>query len=469
MVFTSHIFIFYFLPFALAGYYILPARSTWRNVWLLVVSYIFYGWWNPWFVLLMFFITTVNYACGLLIARSGATAPQRRGALTAAIVLSLGTLCFFKYCGFFQSNLNHVLWAFGAGGVHIWRIILPIGISFYTFHALSYAIDVYRGVAPVARSFSDFACYIALFPQSIAGPIIRYNTIAHDLRDRSHTTERFAAGVALFILGFAKKVLLANPVGEIADAAFGAQVLDVPTAWCGVVAYALQIYFDFSGYSDMAVGLGRMFGFEFQKNFNAPYHACGITDFWRRWHISLSTFLRDYLYIPLGGNRRGVWRTYGNIAIVMLLGGLWHGANWTFVAWGAYHGALLIAERLAGRRPFYHRLPRPIRISLTFVLVLGSWVWFRAETLPGALAYFSAMFGGGSSTGTTAILAAQMFTTGKLVAMAVAALCLLAPRQAHEWTASLTHPKALILIPVFVSALITMCSQTLNPFLYFQF
>jgi hypothetical protein len=288
MVFTSHIFVFYFLPLVLAGYYALPARSTWRNAWLLLTSYLFYGWWNPWFVLLMFFVTTVNYACGRLIARPGATARQRRAAVTAAIVVSLGLLCFFKYCGFFQTNLNHVLAAFGAGGVRVWRIILPIGISFYIFHALSYAIDVYRGVAPAARSFADFACYIALFPQSIAGPIIRYNTIAHDLRDRSHHAERFASGVALFILGFAKKVLLANPIGRVADAAFGAQTLDAPAAWCGVLAYALQIYFDFAGYSDMAVGLGRMFGFEFQRNFNAPYHADSITDFWRRWHLCQS-------------------------------------------------------------------------------------------------------------------------------------------------------------------------------------
>ena len=469
MVFTSHIFVFYFLPLALAGYYALPARSTWRNAWLLLTSYLFYGWWNPWFVLLMFFVTVVNYACGRLLARPGATSRQRRAAVTAAIVVSLGLLCFFKYCGFLQTNLNHVLAAFGANGVRVWRIILPIGISFYIFHALSYAIDVYRGVAPVARSFADFACYIALFPQSIAGPIIRYNTIAHDLRDRSHSAERFASGVALFILGFAKKVLLANPIGRVADAAFGAPMLDAPAAWCGVIAYALQIYFDFAGYSDMAVGLGRMFGFEFQRNFNAPYHADSITDFWRRWHISLSTFLRDYLYIPLGGNRRGGARTYANLAIVMLLGGLWHGANWTFVVWGAYHGALLIGERWADRKPLYRRLPHPVRIALTFVLVLGSWVWFRAATLPGALAYFHAMSGGGRVTETTALLAAQLFAPGKLAIMAVATLCLFAPRQAHDWSGALTWPKALILIPAFALALVAMFSQTLNPFLYFQF
>ena len=469
MVFTSYIFVFYFLPIVLAGYFALPARSAWRNAWLLITSYVFYGWWNPWYVLLMFAVTVVNYVCGLSISRPGATSRQRRAAVAAAVILSLGLLCFFKYFSFFQVNLNHVLWALGAGGVPVWQIILPIGISFYIFHALSYAIDVYRGVAPAARSFADFACYIALFPQSIAGPIIRYNTIAHDLRDRSHSAERFASGVALFVVGFAKKVILANPIGGVADAAFGALTLDAPVAWCGVVAYALQIYFDFSGYSDMAVGLGRMFGFEFQKNFNAPYHADSITDFWRRWHISLSTFLRDYLYIPLGGNRLGNARTYRNLAIVMLLGGLWHGANWTFVIWGAYHGVLLMAERWAGRKPLYQRLPRPVRIAATSLLVLGSWVWFRAETLAGALAYFRAMFGCGFSGETTDLLAAQVFAPGKLALMGIAVLCLLASRQAHDWTCSLTWPKALVLIPAFGFALTALFSQTLNPFLYFQF
>jgi alginate O-acetyltransferase complex protein AlgI len=469
MVFTSYIFVFFFLPIVLAGYYALPARSAWRNLWLLLTSYLFYGWWNPWFVLLMIFVTAVNYASGLLIARPGASERQRHAAVAAAIIVSLGLLGFFKYCGFFQTNMNHVLAWFGAEGVRVWPIILPIGISFYVFHALSYAIDVYRRVAPAARSFTDFACYIALFPQSIAGPIIRYNTIAHDLCDRSHTADRFASGVALFILGFGKKVLLANPVGVVADAAFGAQALNAPAAWLGAVAYALQIYFDFSGYSDMAVGLGRMFGFEFQRNFNAPYHADSITDFWRRWHISLSTFLRDYLYVPLGGNRLGSVRTYANLAVVMLLGGLWHGANWTFVFWGAYHGALLIAERWAGRKPFYRSLPRPMRIALTFILVLGSWVWFRAAGLPEARAYFLAMFGGSAGPGSSAILAAQLFAPGKLLTMAIAACCLFAPRQAHEWTATVTWQKAWILVPTFALALVVLFTQTLSPFLYFQF
>jgi alginate O-acetyltransferase complex protein AlgI len=469
MVFTSYFFIFYFLPVVLAVYYILPNRTAWRNLWLLIASYVFYGWWNPWFVLLMLAATMINYFCGWLMSREGASEGQRKMSVTAAVVLSLGLLIFFKYAGFLQTNLNHLLSVFGSTGVRVWSIILPVGISFYIFQALSYAIDVYRREAPAARSFADFACYIALFPQMIAGPIIRYNTIAQELRERPHHADHFASGVALFILGFAKKILLANPMGAIADSAFGAQALSAPAAWLGVVAYALQIYFDFSGYSDMAVGLGRMFGFEFQRNFNAPYHAESITDFWRRWHISLSTFLRDYLYVPLGGNRLGSVRTYANLAIVMLLGGLWHGANWTFIVWGAYHGCLLIAERLAGRNPFYQRLPHVARVGLTFVLVLFSWVWFRAENLSEALAYFSALFGQGDVDRATPLLLAQLCTPGKLAVLGGAALCVMAKRQAYEWTAALAWSKVCVLIVVFALALMAMFTQTLNPFLYFQF
>jgi alginate O-acetyltransferase complex protein AlgI len=469
MVFTSHIFIFYFLPLALAGYYALPARSSWRNAWLLLTSYVFYGWLNPWFVLLMLFVTAVNYGCGLVIARAGDDSRMKKLGVTTAVVVSLGLLCFFKYVGFLQTNLNHLLALFGASGVRVLEVALPAGISFYVFHAISYSVDLYRGTAPPARSFADFACFIALFPQSIAGPIIRYNTVAHDLCDRSHTTERFASGVALFILGFSKKVLLANPIGSVADLAFGAQSLNASCAWVGVIAYALQIYFDFCGYSDMAVGLGRMFGFEFQKNFNAPYHADSITDFWRRWHISLSTFLRDYLYVPLGGNRLGSARTYANLAIVMLLGGLWHGANWTFLAWGAWHGALLIAERWAGKKPAYQNLPHAFRVALTFVLVLGSWVWFRAESLPAALDYFRAMLGFGVPDETTTLLAAQVFAPARLFFMSIAALLLLARHQAHDWSETLTWPKALVLIPAFALAVAMLFTQTFNPFLYFQF
>ncbi len=469
MVFTSYIFVFYFLPLVLAGYYALPARSTWRNGWLLGASYIFYGWAEPRFLVLMLAVTLVAYGAGVVIGRAPRGTKRRRVALTVAVGACLGALGFFKYWDFLVGNFGVLSVVLGGPGFSPWGIVLPVGISFYTFQALSYCVDVYRGDARPARSFTDFACYVAMFPQLVAGPIVRYAAVAEQLVARRVDAARFASGVALFILGFAKKVLLANPLGSVADAAFGAASLDAAGAWFGVVAYALQIYFDFCGYSDMAVGLGRMFGFEFMKNFDAPYRADSITDFWRRWHISLSTFLRDYLYIPLGGNRGGAARTYANLALVMLLGGLWHGANWTFVVWGAWHGALLIAERWAGKKPAYQRMPHALRVAATFVLVLGSWVWFRAASLPEALAFFCAMLGGGESSEITALLAGQLFAPGKIAVMAVAVALLFSRTQAHEWSATLSWPRLALLVPLFVLAVLAMFSQTSNPFLYFQF
>ncbi len=480
MVFTTHIFVFYFLPTVLLVYYALPyllnvvglgaeRASPARNGFLLLASYVFYGWWNPWLILLILSVTVVNYVCGRLTARPGASRRQRLGSVVTAVCVSLGTLGFFKYFMFFETNFNHVLGWWGAEGVRVLQIALPIGISFYTFQALSYTIDVYRGTAPAARSLVDFACYIGLFPQLVAGPIVRYHTVAQQLVHRTHTWDKFSSGVALFVLGFAKKILLANSMGHAADAAFGAQELTTLDAWFGAVAYAMQIYFDFSGYSDMAIGLGRMIGFSFLKNFDSPYLAESITDFWRRWHISLSTFLRDYLYIPLGGNRKGPRRTYLNLAIVMLLGGLWHGANWTFVVWGAYHGVLLAFERAMGKRSLYHGLPRPIRISATFVLVLFSWVPFRSNNLEQAVDYLGVMLGAGSSDACAALLSAQLYTQGTLLVAGIGALLILLPIQAYRWSEVITWPKAFSLGLAFCLSLLVMFAQSFNPFLYFQF
>ncbi len=480
MVFSTYLFIFYFLPLVLLLYYALESlsrragapveRTTLAlNAFLILASYVFYGWWNPWFVWLMLGMTVVNYVCGRILGRPGLGRDSRFWIVTFAIVVSLGTLGFFKYFLFVEDNLNQVLAWFGAGAFPVFEIVLPIGISFYTFHTLSYSIDVYRGTAPAVRSLLDFACYIALFPQLVAGPIIRYNTVADQLVSRSHTWERFASGVVLFILGFAKKILLANPMGRVADAAFEAQSLSTPDAWFGALAYAFQIYFDFSGYSDMAIGLGRMFGFEFLKNFDSPYHAESITDFWRRWHISLSTFLRDYLYIPLGGNRKGSRRTYFNLIVVMLLGGLWHGAKWTYVVWGAYHGILLALERLRGKRSAYRGWPRPVRVAATFVLVLISWVPFRAADLREATSYLGAMIGQGRSGPGTLVMPALLYTQGTLLIMAIGAAVVAWPIQAHDWSREVTWRKALVVHPLFGVSLLAMFSQAFNPFLYFQF
>ncbi len=466
MVFTSHIFVFYFLPAVLLIYYVVPRR---RNLFLLAASYVFYGWWDPWFAALMLLATAVNYACGRVIAASGERPRRARAALVVSVAASLGLLGFFKYAVFTQENLSDLLTCLGAEMFEIYRITLPIGISFYIFQSLSYTVDVYRGDAPPVRSFTDFACFVALFPQLIAGPIVRYNTVAEQLVARPHTLDRFASGTALFILGFAKKIMLANPMGNLADASFAADSPAALDAWFGVTAYAFQIYFDFAGYSDMAVGLGRMFGFEFLRNFDAPYRAESITDFWRRWHISLSTFLRDYLYIPLGGNRLGPRRTYVNLTIVMLLGGLWHGANWTFVLWGAFHGIMLAFERARGKRTVYAGLPKPIRVGLTFVLVLFSWVLFRSATLDDALHYFAAMFGAGGQQAGSMLLAAEFYGPGRLLEFGLCAVLAFTRLQAFDWVDRLTLPKVLVLIVLFVVSLMTMFTQAFNPFLYFQF
>jgi alginate O-acetyltransferase complex protein AlgI len=466
MVFSSHIFIYYFLPLTLLIYYVLPAQ---RNLFLLIVSYIFYGWSDPWFAPLMLLATLINYLCGKAIGNSGASPRTRKTALVLSIIGSLSLLGFFKYFTFAGRNVDTLLELFGLPGISVIEIALPVGISFYTFQSLSYTIDVYRGDAPPVRNFVDFACFVALFPQLIAGPIVRYQTIADQLIYREHTVSQFSSGVELFILGFAKKILLANSIGSAADAAFSAESPGALAAWFGVTAYAFQIYFDFSAYSDMAVGLGRMFGFEFLKNFDAPYRSESITEFWRRWHISLSTFLRDYLYIPLGGNRLGRRRTYVNLAIVMVLGGLWHGANWTFVAWGAYHGALLALERAAGKRGLYSAFWRPLRVGITFALVLFSWVLFRSPDIASAGSYLAAMFGANGWVGSNTLLHALLFTRTHVIAMAICAALIWQPYQAFDSVGHVSLPRVVALSAVFCLALVMMSVQSFNPFLYYQF
>lgn len=466
MVFTSHIFIFYFLPLVLLIYYFLP---KFKNHFLLAASYVFYGWWDPWFVFLMVIATLVNYIGGYVIVHSQDSPARRHAAVVASVAVSLSLLGFFKYFMFMERNVNWILENLGSDALPVIEIILPVGISFFIFQSISYTVDVYRGDAPPARSLWDFACFVALFPQLIAGPIVRYNTVADQLVCRVHSLERFSSGVALFILGFAKKLLLANFVGKIADAVFEAESPGTLDAWYGVTAYAFQIYFDFSAYSDMAIGLGRMLGFEFPRNFNAPYHAESITDFWRRWHISLSTFLRDYLYIPLGGNRLGERRTYINLTIVMLLGGLWHGASWVFVIWGAYHGLLLAFERWRGKTSVYEALPRAMRVGLTFVLVLFSWVLFRCPTLEGTAAYFRAMFGLNDARGGSVLLAVELYTRGNALLMILCAILACQKVQAFDWVERRSWPRTVFLIFLFGFTLTAMFAQTFNPFLYFQF
>ncbi len=468
MVFTSHIFVFYFLPAVLLVYYNLP--YGWRNWFITLVSYVFYGWWKPWFVLLMMITTVMDFMWGQIIAAPRSTRAMRLAALLACCITNLGLLAFFKYYVFSVESLNYLLRLVGADTFRVLQVTLPIGISFYTFHTMSYVIDLYRGDAGPAKSFSDFSCFVAMFPDLVAGPIIRYHTIADQLACREHTVSRFSSGVSIFILGFAKKILLANPMGHVADAVFGAASPGAMDAWFGVLAYAFQIYFDFCGYSDMAVGLGRMLGFELLRNFDAPYRAESITDLWRRWHISLSTFLRDYLYVPIGGNRKGAGRTYVNLGIVMLLGGLWHGAKWTFVIWGAYHGLLLAWERWRGKRSAYEKLWRPAhRPHICLDALLVGAVPLGKPRARRELFRLDVRRRGGSVS--SLLLAADLYGPMYLLLAGACAMLVWQPVQAYDWVQR--HPPSWgsvsLLLPLFVLALMSMSAQAFNPFLYFQF
>ena len=485
MVFSSQIFVFYFLPLVLALYYAAPFRA--RTALIALASYVFYGWANPVWALIMFAGSSVDYVCGLLLLRlSGLpddgdlppvidrNVPRTRAmkaVLVTSIVMNLGLLAAFKYTGFAAENVNGLARAAGLGrdllpAVHL---ALPVGISFYTFKAMSYAIDVYRGDARPMRRFTDYMCFEAFFPDLVAGPIIRYASIERQMRSREHSLEKFARGVAFFAFGMAKKILVANPMGHIADTAFAAGSLHAKDAWFGIAGYAFQIYFDFSGYSDMAIGLALMMGFVLMQNFESPYKSESITEFWRRWHISLSTWLRDYLYVPLGGNRRGPRRTYANLMTVMLLGGLWHGASWNFVIWGGIHGTMLAAERARGKDSFYRRLPRALRIAITFAIVCLSWVFFRAKTLGQAVVYLRSLSGlampGEGADG----VAGALYTPYHVGMLLSAAVVTWALPTTWEFTERLSAPRAAFGMALLGLSVLLMWTQTVNPFLYFQF
>ncbi len=485
MVFSSHLFIFYFLPLALLCYYAAPRRG--QHLMLTLASYAFYGWANPLFVLLMFGSTVIDYVCGLVLVgqRPGwndDAAPllqpdeprtrRQKIALAVSICSNLSLLGFFKYFNFGIDSYNALVGSLGLDGAQ-WdtflRVTLPLGISFYTFQSMSYSIDVYRGDARAIRNFTDFACYVAMFPQLVAGPIIRFQDVADQLRFRTYSAEKFARGVAFFSFGMAKKILLANACGKVADTAFDAGSVDCPEAWAGVIGYAFQIYFDFSAYSDMAIGLGLMLGFVFAKNFDSPYQAQSITDFWRRWHISLSTWLRDYLYVPLGGNRRGTARTYANLATVMVLGGLWHGASWNFVIWGAIHGAMLAFERAQGKESFYRRLPGPLKTLVTFVIVCFAWVFFRADTLPRALDYCQSLLGLETPSPSAGLIAGIIYQPYYLVSLAAAAAVTWLAPQTWDFTRRITPLRAAFALGLFGLSLVMLTTQSYNPFIYFIF
>lgn len=481
MVFSSLTFLFVFLGPVLLLHLILPKAA--RNLWLLSASLLFYAWGEPKLILVMLISISVNYVIGRGIGQNLGT---RRATmwLISGVITNLGLLGYYKYTPFLLETYNWLAFSFGWPQNPPYDIRLPLGISFFTFQAISYLVDVHRGTVQQERSPLNLALYIALFPQLIAGPIVRYKDLADELSDRRITLDAFSEGVQRFIIGLAKKVLIANTLAVPADIIFGTPTaeLTLAAAWFGLVCYAGQLFFDFSGYSDMAIGLGRMLGFRFPENFNFPYAARSITDFWRRWHMSLSTWFRDYLYIPLGGNRLGPWRTYRNLLVVFLLCGLWHGGSWTFVLWGAFHGSFLILERV-GLGQWLERMPRLVGHVYALTAVLFAWVLFRCETLSQALSFWAVLVGFGSPSAVGLPVAIE---SGLVIALGAAALLAfpILPWLAEKWQSLGTDPQsepstagvAMVefsrlagLAGLMLLASIALFAVTYNPFIYFRF
>ena len=464
MVFSSLLFLFVYLPVVLAIYYIVPRR--WRNLWLFIANLVFYGWGEPVYVLLMLFSICINYSAGILIDRWREHRRRAKRILVADIVVNLALLGFFKYFDLFAATLSRI------PGISIptLHLALPIGISFYTFQTMSYPIDIYRGDAKLQRSFISFGTFVALFPQLIAGPIVRYKDIAEQLDFRAGGADQFASGVRRFTVGLGKKVLIANNIGALWDiySAKPSAELTVLGSWLGILAFSLQIYFDFSGYSDMAIGLGRMLGFEFLENFNYPYTSKSVTEFWRRWHISLGTWFRDYVYIPLGGNRKGPWRQIFNLLVVWALTGFWHGANWTFLCWGLYYAVFLIIEKLFLLKRL-EKIPVLATIYTLLVAVCG-WVLFDLPSIGAAAAYYSSMFG---LIGNGLYSAADLFYLREYAVLFF--ICILAclPLGRNLYHRLSSGVKAW-LTPVMIFAVLILSTAylvnaTYNPFLYFRF
>jgi alginate O-acetyltransferase complex protein AlgI len=473
MVFSSVLFLFYFLPVFLLVYWLVPARF--KNTVALVASLLFYAWGGLNFLALFLGSVVVNF----FLIRSMDATPERwkqRIFLITSILLNVCMLFYFKYANFFLENASAVGSYLGGPPLTWEKVVLPIGISFFTFEKLTYTVDIYRGVNKPLKSFWDFLLYIMLFPKMIAGPIVRFHEIAGQLTDRQafDTTNEKLAGLFRFVLGLAKKVLIANVLGEQADNIFrlNHDTLTPSLAWLGALAYTFQIYFDFSGYSDMAIGLGRLMGFQFPENFNNPYIARSITEFWQRWHITLGRWMRDYLYIPLGGNRVRPSRLYLNLATVFILSGFWHGAAWNFVAWGAFHGFWLVLDRLFLLRLYRHL--GPLSILPTFLITVVGWVLFRAETLASAWAYMGAMWG--SSWGPLPYFSLELWGTLGLAAFCsfMAAL----PRverwettvlAANRWQLPGTLAMSITTALLFVLSVSYIIGSTFNPFIYFRF
>ena len=476
MVFSSVIFLCLFLPIVLGGYYLLPKREA-KNLWLIAASLLFYAFSGLWYVLLLLFSVFCNYLAGLFVS-------GRKGVLYVAVAVNLGVLGVFKYLTFLVRTVNQL----PGVAIAVPSIVLPVGISFFTFQGLSYVIDVYRNERLKSTRFRDVLLYIALFPQLVAGPIVRYEDVADEIKSRRHTLEQLANGLRRFIIGLSKKLMIADVCGSVVTLIYSAKssALDSRTAWLAAVCYFIQIYFDFSGYSDMAIGLGLCFGFHFKENFNYPYISASIQEFWRRWHISLSTWFREYLYIPLGGNRKGKAKTYRNKLMVFFCTGLWHGANWTFIIWGLWHGFFIVAEdaakKLFGLGKHGKNRRNPVETVLkhlyTLLVVLIGFVIFRADNMGQAFSMIGAMFSGIRASAQTGLLLAQCLTPLTMFALlfglvgstpVLPMVC----RKAEQQTGSvyvclrvLSYVGALILLLVDI---LHLSAASYVPFIYFQF
>ena len=476
MVFSSVIFLCLFLPIVLGGYYLLPKREA-KNLWLIAASLLFYAFSGLWYVLLLLFSLFCNYLAGLFIS-------GRKGVLYVAVAVNLGVLGVFKYLTFLVRTVNQL----PGVAIAVPSIVLPVGISFFTFQGLSYVIDVYRNERLKSTRFRDVLLYIVLFPQLVAGPIVRYEDVADEIKSRRHTLEQLANGLRRFIIGLSKKLMIADVCGSVVTLIYSAEssALDSRTAWLAAVCYLIQIYFDFSGYSDMAIGLGLCFGFHFKENFNYPYISASIQEFWRRWHISLSTWFREYLYIPLGGNRKGKAKTYRNKLMVFFCTGLWHGANWTFIIWGLWHGFFIVAEdaakKLFGLGKHGKNRRNPVETVLkhiyTLLVVLIGFVIFRADNMGQAFSMIGAMFSGIRASAQTGLLLAQCLTPLTMFALlfglvgstpVLPMVC----RKAEQQTGSvyvclrvLSYVGALVLLLVDI---LHLSAASYVPFIYFQF
>ncbi len=465
MLFSSMTFIFLFMPIVCATY--LLAKKSLQNTLLLIASLIFYAWGGPNYLAIMLLTILINYTGALYIDR---TQTHKKAFLTLTVIANLGILIYFKYCAFLIENINGLL----PYDLPLLEVIMPIGISFYTFQAMSYVIDVYRGEVKAQRNIYKLALYISLFPQLVAGPIVKYHDVDHQIDNRTVTFRKVAYGTKRFIIGLSKKMLLANTLGAVADKIFSQPVdqFDSATAWIGAVAYALQLFYDFSGYSDMAIGLGYIFGFKFLENFNYPYISRSITEFWRRWHISLSTWFKEYLYIPLGGNRISPIRTYVNLFIVFLATGIWHGASWNFIVWGLWNGLFIIIERITNWHKKDGPVIRFIQHGYTIFVFLIGWVMFRAPDITYAWDYLKNMFGFISNHNIAHDLIYYVDHI-EIIAFGIAIMCSM-PLFTKMLTVSDKHVvlKSLInawLIVLFILSTALIASSTYNPFIYFRF